>query len=358
LLTPALLLLLLLLSPVQASSRHFNLTLFDKGEYSGATNKQDDYAVMSNFLDVLPQQYGRSTASATPLSASSSVAGVISNQGQTDFFSFKAPAGDISITAMGAGTVTVDRDVYNIGNLNMQVTLYNAAGDVLQTATPSHIADGAKLSTTLPASGTYFVSVKGVGAGNPQQYGYSDYGIRGRYVLSVGDPRIPNNDAIDCVGSWDCTKCDTKCGGGSRTCIFRIVDPGQEGGIPCGFSNGFVRSVDCNTQDCPARNMKLASLKVDKVAIARGRVRCRAVAVIRASTGEALKGVMVVGRWSGDQAMVAAGDVDSSTSDFGVAIFNTKPVSSKQCTFTVSGATLAGYTFIKTQTQVTKTIRW
>jgi hypothetical protein len=313
---------------------------------------------MGKFLDLLPQQYGRSTAAATPISASSSVAGVISNPGQADFFSFKASAGAISITAMGAGTVMVDRDVFNIGNLNMQLTLYSSAGDVMESANPSRVAEGAKISTNLPTPGTYYVSVKGIGAGNAQSFGYSDYGSRGRYVLSLGDPRIPNNDAIDCVGSWDCTKCDRKCGGSSRTCTYRIVDPGQEGGIPCAYSSGFIKGVECNMQDCPARNMKLVSLKVEKVTIARGKVRCRAVAVIRASTGDALEGVTVSGRWSGDQAIVAAGDVDDSTSGFGVAIFNSRVVSSKQCTFTVSGATLPGYTLIKTQTQVTRTVRW
>jgi hypothetical protein len=350
--------LLLLLPHTQASTRQLNLTMFDKGEYFGASNKQDDYAVMSNFLDVLPQQYGRGTAGATPLSAPSSVAGAISSPGQADFFSFKASAGAISITAMGAGTVMVDRDVFNIGNLNMQLTLYSSAGDVLETANPSRVADGAKISTNLPTTGTYYVSVKGIGAGNAQQYGYSDYGSRGRYVLSIGDPRNPNNDAIDCLGDWDCTKCNTKCGGGSRTCTYRIVDPGQEGGIPCAYSSGFVKSVECNMQDCPARSMKLISLKLEKVTIARGRVRCRAIAVIRSSAGVALQGVSVVGRWSGDQAMVAAGDVTSSTTKYGVALFNTKVVSSKQCTFTISGATLAGYTLVKTQTQTTRTIRW
>jgi hypothetical protein len=334
--------------------------MWSKGEYVGATNKQDDYAVIGQFLDLLPQQYGKSIASATPLSSASSIAGIISNQGQTDFFSFKAGAGDISITAMGAGTIAVDSYVYNIGDLDIELTLYDAAGSVLQTANPPGVADGlgAKISANMPAAGTYYVSIRGAGAGDPQQYGYSDYGSRGRYVLSVGDPRIPNTGAIDCVGSWDCTKCDTKCGGGSRTCTFRVVDPGQEGGLPCRYSSGFIKAVDCNMQGCPARSMKLVNLKVDKLTLAGGRVRCRAAAVIKTAAGDALQGVSVVGRWSGDQAMAAAGDVSSATNNVGVAVFNSRPTSGHSCTFTMSSAALEGYTLAKTQIPTSKTVTW
>jgi hypothetical protein len=335
--------------------------MWSKGEYVGASNKQDDYAVMSKFLDLLPQQYGNSIATATPLSASSSTVGIISNQGQTDYFSFRAGPGDISITAMGAGTITTaDGEVYNIGNLDIELSLYDTAGNILQTANPRDVADGlgAKISANLPASGTYYVSVRGVGAGNPQVYGYSDYGSRGRYVLSVGDPRIPNTGAIDCRGNWDCTKCDAKCGGSTRTCTFRIVDPGQEGGMPCRYSNGYTKAVDCNMQECAARSMKLVNLKVDKMTLASGRVRCRAAAVIKTIAGKALQGVTVSGRWSGDQVMSAAGEVSSMTSEFGVALFTTRPVSGHSCTFTLSGAVLDGYTLAKTQIQTTKTVNW
>ncbi|WIA34300.1 hypothetical protein OEZ86_012639 [Tetradesmus obliquus] len=347
-------------APIMASSRQFNLTMWSKGEYVGASNKQVDFDVMGQFLDLLPQQYGRSTGAATPLSSASSIAGVISNQGQVDFFSFKANAGDISITAMGAGTITVDSAVYNIGDLDIELSLYDPAGNLLQTVNPPGIADGlgAKISANLPAAGTYFVSVKGVGAGEPSMYGYSNYGSRGRYVLSVGDPRMPTGDPIDCVGGWDCTKCNTRCGGGSRTCTFRVVDPGQEGGLPCRFSSGFVKAVQCNMQGCPARSMRLINLKLDKQKLSGGRVRCRAAAVIKTAAGEALQGVNIIGRWSGDQAMAAAGDVSSVTSKVGIALFNSRPVNGHTCTFTMASAARDGYTLAETQVQMTTTVSW
>jgi hypothetical protein len=181
----------------QASSRQLNLTTFDKGEYFGASNKQDDYAVMSQSLDLLPQQHGRSIATATPLPAvrTSSpallqAAGVISNQGQVDLFSFAAAAGaTLDITAAGAGSITtVDGEVFNIGNLDVQLSLYGPNGAVLQTANPSGSTTAglsAHMRVTMPSNGTYYVSIAGIGAGNPAGYGYSNYGSRGQYRLTV-----------------------------------------------------------------------------------------------------------------------------------------------------------------------------
>jgi hypothetical protein len=171
--------------------------MFDKGEYAGANNKQDDYAVMSHFLALLPQQYSSSIATATPLpavSTSSSVllqsAGIISNQGQVDFFSFAAAAGTTwDITAAGAGSITtVDCEVFNIGNLDIQLSLYSPSGAVLQTANPSGSTTaglGAHMRVTMQANGAYYVSITGVGAGNSSGYGYSNYGSRGQYTLTV-----------------------------------------------------------------------------------------------------------------------------------------------------------------------------
>ncbi|KAF6265652.1 hypothetical protein COO60DRAFT_1456982 [Scenedesmus sp. NREL 46B-D3] len=174
-----------------------NLTLWSKGEYYGATNKQDDYAVMGQFLDLLPQQYGSSIAAATPMpSARSSshvlyqASGVIANQGQVDFFSFAAAAGNaLDISAAGAGSITTRvGGVFNIGNLDMLLTLYSPSGAVLQSANPPGATTaglGAQMRVTLPETGTYYISVAGVGAGDPAGYGYSSYGSRGQYSLSV-----------------------------------------------------------------------------------------------------------------------------------------------------------------------------
>ena len=44
---------------------------------------------------------------------------------------------------------------------------------------------GASLSFRLPAAGTYYLSIDGVGVNNPANSGYSDYGSLGQYAVAV-----------------------------------------------------------------------------------------------------------------------------------------------------------------------------
>jgi hypothetical protein len=177
--------------------------MWSNGEYYGAINKQDDYAVMGQFLNLLPQQYANSIPTATPLPAvrvSSPVlyqtSGIISNQGQMDFFSFPAAAGNtLDISAVGAGSITTsDGEVFNIGNLDILLTLYGPTGALIQSSNPSGSTTAglsARMQVTLPVTGKYYVSIAGVGAGDSAGYGYSSYGSRGRYTLTVQGSTTP-----------------------------------------------------------------------------------------------------------------------------------------------------------------------
>jgi hypothetical protein len=53
----------------QGSSYYKPISTFDKGEFAGATNKQDDLATIGLTLPLRPQQFGNDAATATPLSA-------------------------------------------------------------------------------------------------------------------------------------------------------------------------------------------------------------------------------------------------------------------------------------------------
>jgi hypothetical protein len=55
------------LTPVcpQGTSYYKTYTQFDKGEYPGSNNQQDDFAVISKFLPLIKQEHGTDTATAT-----------------------------------------------------------------------------------------------------------------------------------------------------------------------------------------------------------------------------------------------------------------------------------------------------
>jgi hypothetical protein len=338
------------------------ITQFDKGEYPASNNPQDDFAVISNFLPLLPQQYGSSTSGATPLPGSGIVSGIISNEGQTDYFSFTAKGGPSTLTA----DVTASSGGINIADLNVNMVLYDASGRVMTSVNP--VADteqglGATITAQLTANAIYYVSISGVGSGNPLYEGYSSYGSRGRYTLSVTnvvDGRNPNSNPVDCVGVWDCAPCST-CVNGKRTCTFRVTSAGNA--RPCAADNGDTKSIDCapkcgspggtpGDQD----SMTVVALKIQKVE-ANGKARCRAAAVVKDGSKVALANAVVLGRWSGVSAAMAS-DVAIVTSTVGVASVSSRPIVGNSCTFTIFNVILAGHTFVTTPATLTRTLRW
>ncbi|WIA34299.1 hypothetical protein OEZ86_012638 [Tetradesmus obliquus] len=350
-------------APIMGVSYAKPVTQFDKGEYPDSNNQQDDFAVINKFLPLLPQKFGSSTASATLLPGSGIVSGVISNQGQADFFSFTAKGGPSTLTA----DVAAAAGGMNIADLNVKMTLYDAHGSVITSDNPSADNEqglGASITSQLTANAVYYVSIAGVGSGSFQADGYSSYGSRGRYTLGVTnivDGRNPTTDPVDCTGVWECAPCST-CSNGRRSCTFRVTSQGN--GLPCAADNGQTKSTECApkcSNNPPggggdASSMSVASLKIQKQET-NGRVRCRAAAVVRNGAKAALADAVVIGRWSGVTAAMAS-DVSIITSTVGVATASSRTVVGSSCTFTVSNVYLAGHTFVKTPATLTKTLRW
>lgn len=107
-----------------------------------------------------------------------------------------------AVTTIG-GQITADVDVADVGpNLDAKLTLTNAAGDILAEDDPDATRDSDSEASGLNASvsaeveaGTYYLSVEGVGFGDPSaatptdSNGYSDYGSLGNYELTgAADP--------------------------------------------------------------------------------------------------------------------------------------------------------------------------
>lgn len=117
-------------------------------------------------------------------------AGLIETTGDLDVFKFTTNGGTVSATV----------DVVDVNpNLNAKLTLTNEAGDVLAedagdpTVVSTYEASG--LGATVSADdlepGTYFLTVDGVGFGDPQNdatpanaHGFTQYGSLGNYTLS------------------------------------------------------------------------------------------------------------------------------------------------------------------------------
>ncbi len=170
-------------APIMGVGYYQQLVQWSKGEYAGANNTQDDYVVMQNTgLPIRPDDHGDAIAAATAMPSSTangvttfSGSGVIERQSDVDFFSFAA----------GAGSVTVNVSPAPRGPmLDALATLRNSAGSILATSNPTESLP-ATLTANITTPGTYYVSVDGVGKGDPLTAGFTDYGSVGQYVVSV-----------------------------------------------------------------------------------------------------------------------------------------------------------------------------
>jgi len=163
-----------------------NLTQWSKGEYTGSTNKEDDLLIISNLstngFDYRNDDFGSTIATASNLNFSNSTTisttGIIEKNTDLDYFRFNLAVG-------GAATININPAVYG-PNLDIEAKLYNASGTLLLTSNPTN-AINASFSTTLTA-GTYYISIDGVGMGNPFSNpltsGYTDYGSLGFYSIT------------------------------------------------------------------------------------------------------------------------------------------------------------------------------
>ncbi len=158
------------------NSYYQNLTQWSKGEYTGANNQEDDLAIIvSHGIAYRLDDHGNSPATATALPAgpAPSITGVIGTTGDADVFSLNAGAGPLTLSASPAVLGA---------NLDILLELRNAAGALLASGNPADLL-AATISTTVPG-GTYYVTVKGTGKGDPST-GYTTYGDLGAYTLSA-----------------------------------------------------------------------------------------------------------------------------------------------------------------------------
>ena len=164
---------------------------WSKGEYTGASNKEDDLAIIGKNLpfkkDDVPDTKPLIIRNGSQVSADDN-RGLIETNTDSDTFTFTVGS------AGGRTTLTVDRIEFVGGAfLDIDAQLQNASGTMLARSNEM-VSRKATFDLPLPA-GTYRLIIKGGAEGTPQN-GFSSYSSLGYYGISgtinasggTGDP--------------------------------------------------------------------------------------------------------------------------------------------------------------------------
>lgn len=184
-------------SPIMGASSR-GLTQWSSGEYPGATETQDDLAMIAHrttwdghpaVAPVVRDDHGDSPATATGLGTGSAVTatGLISTRTDRDVFALTRDCMEpIQVTAAPVATGP---------NLDIALRVLDADGAVLTDVNPTATADtsvwppvvsglGATATVLSPQPGTHYIEVTGGGQGTAST-GWTDYASLGTYTLAV-----------------------------------------------------------------------------------------------------------------------------------------------------------------------------
>ena len=358
-------------APIMGVGYYQALTQWSKGDYAGANNLQDDYAVMqSNGLPLRPDDHGDTAATATVLTGTtsggiSSLAsqGVIERPGDVDVFALTAAAGSASFNVAPAA---------RSANLDLAVTLRDAAGNVLASVNPAD-ALNATFSLVLPTAGTYYLAVQGTGKGDPLTTGYSNYGSVGQYSVSASvlapasQPPVARISASTLLGTAPLTvalsgSASTDADGSIVAYGWTFGDASSGSGVaqshtystPGSYSaelrvtdNSGLSAVSAVTitVDAPVvlLDMRVSDIAMSLSAAKTGTARAGAAVKVLNSAGQPVVGASVAGSWSG----LTSGSSSATTDSSGVARFASASTraTSGSFTFTVTNVLRSGYTY-------------
>lgn len=171
-------------APVMGFSNWEPVAHWSKGEYPGATNSEDDIAILARQLGFAADDHGDTAATATMIEKGVAVPGLISTRDDVDAFRFVA-----------SGATTLSATIERWSMTDLQLTILDESGGVVAVVDPEvqavrhDWAEGRSATWTadLPASGGLFTAlVEGVGSGDPSIPGkYSDYSSLGRYTVTL-----------------------------------------------------------------------------------------------------------------------------------------------------------------------------
>ncbi len=172
-------------APIMGSGYRHPVTQWSKGEYSQASNKEDDVSViLGGGLTLLADDAGDKTTSAVFLGSTYPIErrGMITHAKDIDLYRINLGAGSVTVAADPAGYAP---------NLDIGLELLDSKGKAVAKANPamsvasSTKANGLNASlTTTVAAGTYYVKISPAANGSKTS-GYSTYGSLGSYTVTV-----------------------------------------------------------------------------------------------------------------------------------------------------------------------------
>ena len=171
--------------PIMGAPFTKQISHWSEGIYPDANNQQDDLATIEVFgLNRRTDDHGNTQANAsdiptTPLGTnpqtfSIATSGVIERRTDVDVFKLTAGTGNVSINISPAPLGP---------NLDIEALLHDASGNLLASSNPTE-ALNAQINFTSPSNEEVFLTISGVGKGNPLSTGYTDYGSIGQYSIS------------------------------------------------------------------------------------------------------------------------------------------------------------------------------
>ena len=183
-------------APIMGSGYDNPITQWSRGEYTGANNTEDDLAVASsNGVVVAADDHADIIGDGgTRFPTNIGTAGPGGVLGTYGIIHTRRRSGHVplhaellrerprsrSTTAPDSPNLDARLRVYNVNNVQL------ADIDPVSARTSRDVASGLAATTTLAlARGTYQLSVDGVGALNPANTGYSDYGSIGGFAVQV-----------------------------------------------------------------------------------------------------------------------------------------------------------------------------
>lgn len=181
-------------APIMGASYLRELAQWSRGEYvSGvdvANNTEDDLAIIAssgNRTGYVDDAVSGALAEAANLplidAGAAEVSGVLERTNDVDTYQVLVGSGTVTF---GAGVNPEDTLVNGLGNVDMQLELYDSSGALVATANPT-----GQITAELTASvtgGVYRLRIRGTGEGLVTGEGYSSYGSIGRYQLSGSFP--------------------------------------------------------------------------------------------------------------------------------------------------------------------------
>ena len=364
-------------APIMGVGYYKELVQWSKGEYPNANNKEDDYTVMAaNGVAARADDHGNATGTASRIAGTTlnsvttiEAGGIIERSGDIDVFSFVAGAGTMNLSVA---------PTRRSPNLDLRAELRDGAGVLLASANPADTL-GATMSAT-SAGGTYFVSVTGVAKGDLAT-GYSNYGSVGEFLLSgtvtaaASQPPVavvsaappsgvaPIAVSFSSSGSYDpdgsIARYEWNFGDGSApvssaSASHTYANPGTYTASLKVTDNLGLTDTKSVTVNANAP-VVLTTIYVDSITVAlrtlrNGNAEATAQVAVRDGNGNFVPGATVSGDWSG----AVSGSASALTGSTGVASMKSgRSKSGTTFTFTVTGITLSGYTYVPTSNKET-----